>query len=108
MAKGKEEKRKSRVVSKAGQQTQAAPGYKFAASPKKGQPATKKQEVVKGAKQVSMPNAPYIPKPAGPGAKAASAPAKQKKTKSNWKGGSAKMAKSGRGYKIKSKKAPGC
>lgn len=61
-------------------------GKKLAVTPKKGQPAYKPTEIVKGAKKVNMPQGPYTPKPtasaktAAPAAKKA-APAKAKKYK---------------------------
>lgn len=90
-----------RVISKDGQ-TVAAPGYKMTLTPKKGDTAMKDVEVLKGAKKVNLPNAPYMPKPTTSAKKQIVKPAAKSKVK--FKMGNERIAKSGRGYKIKTKR----
>jgi hypothetical protein len=65
-----------KVYSKDGQMV-AAPGYKIGVIPKKGEAPTKKIKGPFGSEATVM-NGIYGPVPAGPGGKAAAAPAKKK------------------------------
>lgn len=85
----KDDKRKKprAVKDKKSGQTVAAPGYKMATTPKRGESATKQITPVKGASSVTSKNGPYIPQPVAKSPSKA-APAK----KSSYKGGSKKAA----------------
>ena len=98
MVKKKKDQERPKVVTSQGQ-TKAAQGHKLTPTPKKGESSIKMKEVM--GKQVMMPNAPYMPKP--------TSSAKHQKPSSNqkFKMGSMKKAKSGAGYKIKTK-TPRC